>query len=680
MWLCLGVLAMVGAADARAAEPGNGKPEKTNYSRPFEPPTRAALIPLPAGTIEPQGWLRDWCLTARDGYTGHMDEVHQAFKQAWAVDYKMTGDKLFWPNGGWPYEGGGYWFDGLVRLGYALHDELLINQAKARLGAVVDNMSDKGISFLWWLDRNDPADLKAAEGRHYSDSYWPLWANGLFGRALAAYCAASNDPRAIRTLETAYCGRPEWLRMSWGMSNAWPAFEAYTWSGRSEIKEALTELFTQPGDDTRKWPWNRYRRMPKEKPGAEPNDHGVHFLESTAPWALGYLWTGDRTMYDAAVAWHDFVGRDSMQPFGVIVSDEHYGPTGAFRSTETCNVAGHVWSNLLLLMVGGQGAMADRIERAVLNAGPATVSRDFKTHVYFQSPNRMADRSLPPTGQCTYRKSHGPLCCTAALNRFLPYYVTHMWMATCDNGLVAAHYGPCRLSALAGEGVPVEIDCRTEYPFGDVIEMTVKPARQVAFPLSLRVPGWCKGATVAVNGAAVPAAPDAKGFVRIERTWNAGDAVRLQFPMAIQVATGLDKNVRPPAPYATVSYGPLLMALPIADTTDANTPDPNAKWKYAIESEGENPGADMTVERGPMPAKWDWPLASPLRVHVRAAAFDWNPLPKQPLPSAAVSPSGAPEKITLVPYGCTKFRVSMFPVTERAWKGLGGQNLAPPAP
>jgi hypothetical protein len=31
--------------------------------------------------------------------------------------------------------------------------------------------------------------------------------------------------------------------------------------------------------------------------------------------------------------------------------------------------------------------MADRAERAFFNAGPATVTRDFKTHVYFQSPN-----------------------------------------------------------------------------------------------------------------------------------------------------------------------------------------------------------------------------------------------------------------------------------------------------
>ena len=82
-----------------------------------------------------------------------------------------------------------------------------------------------------------------------------------------------------------------------------------------------------------------------------------------------------------------------MQPHGVPVSDEWYGPTGAFRGSETCDVAGYVWSQASLLSVTGEGRMADRLERAFFNAGPATVSRDFKTHVYFQSPNRFANLS-----------------------------------------------------------------------------------------------------------------------------------------------------------------------------------------------------------------------------------------------------------------------------------------------
>ena len=90
--------AVIAAASLSAAEPAS-QPEAVNYGRPFEPPTRPALIPLPPGAVEPGGWLRDWCLAARDGYTGHMDEVHQEFKRAWAADHKMTGERLNWPKG-----------------------------------------------------------------------------------------------------------------------------------------------------------------------------------------------------------------------------------------------------------------------------------------------------------------------------------------------------------------------------------------------------------------------------------------------------------------------------------------------------------------------------------------------------------------------------------------------------
>jgi hypothetical protein len=42
--------------------------------------------------VEPAGWLRDWGLAARYGFTGHMDEYDAEFKRAWAPDHKMTGE------------------------------------------------------------------------------------------------------------------------------------------------------------------------------------------------------------------------------------------------------------------------------------------------------------------------------------------------------------------------------------------------------------------------------------------------------------------------------------------------------------------------------------------------------------------------------------------------------------
>jgi hypothetical protein len=655
------IVAVTSFMTAATAEPE--KTPKCNYERPFEPPTRSALIPLPPGAVEPEGWLRDWCITARDGYTSHMDDVDIAFRQAWAADYKVTGEKIsLWETGGWPYEGGGYWFEGLAKLGFILHDKALIDQAKKRLDVVVDNMNPNAIGFLWWLDKNKPEDLKAVDGKGLREPEYPMCFNGFFGRSMAAYYAGSKDDRILKTLEKVYGSNPDLMRLGIAMTNPWPAFETYTWTGNKVIKEGLTALFTKGGINNEKWSWNRYRNPPGDKP--VPPDHGVMFCETTSPWALGYLWTGKREFLDAPLRWHEKIERECMQPHGVPVFDEYWGPTGAFRGSETCDVAGYMWSNTLLLSISGQGRLADRIERAFFNAAPATVARDFKTHAYFQSPNRMADRSLPAAEMFSFMQKRVPLCCTATLNRFLPNYVTNMWMATRDNGLAATCYGPCKVSALVADHVPVELACQTDYPFNETIEIAVKPAREATFPLSFRIPGWCKNAGLKVNGADVKASPDANGFVRVERLWKPNDKISLQFPMSPCITTGKDANAGG-APYASVSLGPLLFALPIADVKDANTPDPAAKWQFALDLDEDRSQGRMFVERNAMPNKWNWPLESPLKLYVTVIPIDWKPTLKEPLPAKAFDNGAAsPDRLALVPYGCTKFRVSMLPVAK----------------
>ncbi len=658
------------------------QPARANYARPFEPPTRPAFLPLPPGAVEPQGWLRDWCLAARDGFTGHMDEYDDEFKRAWAADHKMSGDRLLWYKGAWPYEGGGYWFDGLARLGFALHDQALIQQAQRRLYAVSDHMNSNGLLFLWWLDRNRPEDRKAViaalEG-------WPLWTCGLLGRSMTGFYAASGDKHVLEALVAAYGSDPDCLRSIPGnLSNLWPAFDTYCWTGNRGIAEALDAMFKQDGQLLPNL--SRYRQAPDLKPGTTvENAHVVEFIESTTPWLVAYLWTGDKRYLEAAIGWHDLLERVAMQPYGVPVADEWYGPTGAFRGTETCDVAGYIWSQVSSLLVSGEGRMADRLERAFFNAGPATVSRDFKTHVYFQSPNRLTDLSPdfphgPRASGGSYRPKHSPLCCTAALNRIVPWFVTHMWMATYDNGLAAACYGPCCVTALVGKQVPVTITCRTDYPFNDTVEIAVDPAHRTAFPLDLHIPGWCATPALKVNGKSVAVERNARGFTRVSRTWKRGDTVQLRLPMTPSVQRGRDAASGPPydgahrptpvtipdeastrgVSYASVSYGPLLFALPIPDTTDANTPDPSARWRFALDV--QSPG--LTVEHAAMPARWDWPLDAPLKLRANAVEIPWNPDPKDPrlplLPAALTKPA---EPITLIPYGCTKFRVSMFPVT-----------------
>ncbi|MFH1922762.1 MAG: beta-L-arabinofuranosidase domain-containing protein, partial [Planctomycetota bacterium] len=443
-------------------------------------------------------------------------------------DHKMAGEGLLWYKGAWPYEGGGYWFDGLARLGYALHDEALIAQAKGRLYAVADHMNTDGLLFLWWLDRNNPDDRKAVTAALEG---WPLWACGLLGRAMTGFYAGSGDKHVLEALEKAYTGDSDCLRSIPGnMSNPWPAFDTFCWTGNQDIAAALDAMFKQ--EDAGLLPsLSRYRKAPDLNPGSTvDNAHVVEFIESTTPWAVGYLWTGDRRYLQAAVGWHDLLERVAMQPHGVPVSDEWYGPTGAFRGSETCDVAGYVWSQICLLFVSGEGRMADRAERAFFNAGPATVSRDFKTHVYFQSPNRFANLSPnfphgPRAGGGTYQRKHSPLCCTAALNRIVPWYVTHMWMATYDNGLAATCYGPCKVTALVANRVPVVITCKTDYPW-----LPLLPAAKRKSPERVTlIPYGCTKFRISMFP--VTAEPETKASA-IRRILFLGNSITLHGPKA----------------------------------------------------------------------------------------------------------------------------------------------------
>jgi uncharacterized protein len=264
------------------------------------------------------------------------------------------------------------------------------------------------------------------------------------------------------------------------------------------------------------------------------------------------------------------------------------------------------------------------------------------------------------------------------VNRLIPNYVINMWMATPDKGLAATLYGPCAVTAKASDGVAVKIVCETNYPFGEEIRIAVEPERPSQFPLYFRVPQWCGQPQVKLGQSFEPLRPDANGFAKLTRTWTAGDSVTLRFPMPPRVVRGREtpypqhkyfkragsKQTEVRNPFASVYAGPLLFALPIADK-DANTVAEGGDWQYALDFDGRREGGDLQFERRPMPSKWSWQLDAPVAIRAPARRIDWRPTDEQPLPEAPVAGDRS-ATVRLVPYGCTRFRVSMFPVTPRA--------------
>ena len=92
-----------------------------------------------------------------------------------------------------------------------------------------------------------------------------------------------------------------------------------------------------------------------------------------------------------------------------------------------------------------------------------------------------------------------------------------------------------------------------------------------------------------------------------------------------------------------------------------------AKFNYALDVKPEDVGQLITVQRKPMPETWNWSLDSPLKLTVNAMEFDWKPTENKILPEKPIE-KGNPFKIQLVPYGTTKFRVTMFPVSLASYQ------------
>ncbi len=659
---------------------GQSKQKHQPYASSANPKVAPAFIAFSPGSVKPEGWLHDWARTAADGITGHLDERAAVY----AEGYKGTSFKALGvgPNGtGWPLEQCAYWLDGLVRLAYILDDEVLIKKAQSRLDLVVDGVLEGGESFVYW----QPKDIL--------DGAFNNWAHSHMGRALVAYYKATGDERILEALVKVYTEYPlpefqaTFFNVN-GMVNVDPMLETYRLSGNKKILDNALASIQRPIFKKVIDEWHSKNITP---------GHAVIFYEDIRVPAMLYLWTGDSKLLETslnALEWND---ENYLLPMGLCSSEEYHAGIGSTRNVETCNVGAGSWTYHWMLRITGQGRFADRMERIFFNAGPAPISRDFQTMSYYQSPNRL-NLSVPDAkdepshpGPGCYEFSqigNSVLCCVGYCNRILPTYIANMWMATEDDGLVATLYGPCSVQSTVAGGVPVTVDCVTNYPFDTKIEMTVKPEKQTSFPLYLRVPQWCDEFKVRVNGRKVSVKVDELGFVKLSRKWKFGDEVTIALPMKPRMIRGRETafpdvigyykagNNRKLAaldevdnPWASVLYGPLLMALPIQDV-NANLPAEGTRWNYALDIAPGKLVNDVDVIRNPMPKHWHWQLDNaPVQLELSGREFDWKPTELQPLPKEPIE-GGKSARITLVPYGCTKFRVSMFPVTESTWKGM----------
>lgn len=649
----------------------------------------------PFGTFEdgllaqtrPTGWLAATCRAQAEGLTGHPEALSYPYDSClWAGEISREGGH---GDGWWRYEQTGYYTDGLLRLGYALGDAELIAKGERGVDWTLAHASPEGYlgnRCLW-----DGAHFNLGKG-------YEMWPMAVFFRVMKAKYDATGDARIPAALARYYLlYGPEKVAEGRNTINVEGLMWAYGRTGDARLLELAEKAWNAK---TSKDDWSG-DLTPQNCADDEPvYMHGVSYSEELKIPLLLYAQTGKRDYLEQALNAERKLVRDHLLPDGCPSSTEQTRGNCVHWGHETCVVSDWTWTLGYFLETTGHAADADRIEACVFNAGLGSIGKDFKSLQYFSNLNQFiatSDSNHNPyfygTTWCQYRPTHETECCAGNMHRFLPNYVSRLWLKDADGAPVAALYGPC------------EVDfgwCRireeTCYPFDGkiVFRFSMDAPRESAF--TYRVPGWCTaGASVMVNGTHVAAGAPGT-FATIRRTFRDGDALELDFPMETVfeevprcryvIKDAVSKWVGPidgpsGSQGTVVRRGPLLFAYPIAeDRTEDTAEHANMRGKKsrnpAFKCWNIRPAgpfnfalAERTAEVVVSPsAENDGFAASvpPVSVNVKARRIAWElergkMTPRNPEAPRAVSDEV--ETLSLVPYGSTMLRLAVFPDLSR---------------
>jgi uncharacterized protein len=642
----------------------------------------------PLRDVRPAGWIKRWLELQRHGLTGHLEVAGFPFDtKLWACPSIPVASRHGAPW--WPYEQTAYWVDGFTRCGLLLDDPDLIDKARRQFDYVLSHADTSG--YL------GPKSCKAPmpAGR---------WSHQIFFRAMIAWFQATGDTRIVRALQRHYTGQRFDYSGHRDVCNIEIMCWVYARTGDRRLVKMAEETwagYQATGEDD-----DRALRSAELAANRPASCHGVTFCETLKQAAILYMATGRKAYLRDAVNGMQKLDKWHMLPDGAPSSSESLRGITALDAHETCDIADYTWTAGYLLFATGEPGYADRIERAVFNALPGAVTKDFGALQYFSSPNQaVAARNSCHTLACaggrwmSYRPKPGTECCTGEVNRVMPNYVSRMWLMRGEDP-VAAMYGPSRFQFERGAAA-VAITQETNYPFGEEIDFCVQTDAPVKFTLWLRIPGWCRGARISVNGVALRRTLRAGSFVPLARVFRQGDRVHLRLPMRVALRKW-------PGGGISVERGPLLFALPVPERRTVDNRDTNQSprfpawemhpaggWNYALALDPRRLDEQVRVEYGPWTAE---PFsAAPVRLVVPARKVrGWALLRRKRLPSIGAKlvdparnkwatfksvargdflvtpPLPDPhtlrarlardtEHITLVPHGCTLLRVGVFP-------------------
>jgi hypothetical protein len=631
---------------------------------PLQP---AHFIKLPLGSIQPKGWILKMLELQKDGLCGHLGEI-----SAW----------LEKDNNAWLSEGGDhgweevpYWLRGYSDMAFMLGDADMKKEAMIWIEGILNSQKENG-----WFG----PEVRSGNGN------LDFWSNMLVLFTMQNYYEYSGDTRVLNFMKKYFqfelaVPDDQFLSSYWensrGGDNLYSVYWLYNITGDQFLLELAEKIHRNTADWTQK--------------STLPNWHNVNIAECFREPATWFLQSADSTDLQATYNDYYLIRRTFGQvPGGMFGSDENarMGYIDPRQGTETCGFAEQMTSDGILIRLTGDPRWADNCEDVLFNSFPAAFTTDMKALRYITCPNGVTadDKNHAPgianEGPFLTMNPFSSRCCQHNHGHAIPYYIQNLVMASNDNGLAAVMYNSCITTAKVGNGTDVKLTEETSYPFEEQVRFKLNTSGKVVFPMYLRIPAWCKNATLELNGRKLEVKPRADAFVKIERKWSDGDELVLSLPMELTCRTWqVNQNS------ISVNYGPLTFSLKIdeeyqkisstasaiadskwqKDAEPEKWPayqiEPQSAWNYGLLLNTQKPSVSLEVIRKSWPAD-NYPFSSentPIEIRAKGKRIpEWG-IDRyglvDVLPLYPVRTDEKVEDITLIPMGAARLRISAFP-------------------
>ncbi|MCC6580637.1 MAG: glycoside hydrolase family 127 protein [Phycisphaeraceae bacterium] len=233
---------------------------------------------------------------------------------------------------------------------------------------------------------------------------------------------------------------------------------------------------------------------------------------------------------------------------------------------ETCAAIALVFAGWRMLRIEPDRQYADVMERALHNGVMSGVSLT-GDRFFYNNPLRVHPlaASMEHRGEnraIIRRKWFGCSCCPTNIVRLLASIGGYFY-STVDDA-VYVHLYAASTTNLTVADQRVTLRQITDYPWSDTVEMSVEPESAVTFKLALRVPGWCEGASMSINGQSIAMPRLQRGYAGIKRRWQPGDRVAMTLPMPVR-RTSAHPACRANVGMVALERGPIVYCLEQVD-------------------------------------------------------------------------------------------------------------------